>query len=181
MHFKTKKCLSTSFSFNKIRKKLIEDLYAVCKYFICFSPSLEEYLSLVVHLATKFKRHFFLHIGKGRIPNFLGISYSFNLIMLCFTVCWLFYTVLAVFLQYVWLFFLYLLIPWKEKLSFSQPKTSCWNGCQQSCGVKKKPNQTKTILQTGNGWTSGMSFNIPLNLPTWLLVSLLLKCKLCEY
>lgn len=143
MHFKTKKCLATSFSFNKIRKKLIEDLYAVCKYFICFSPSLEEYLSLVVHLATKFKRHFFLHIGKGRIPNFLGISYSFNLIMLCFTVCWLLYTVLAVFLQYVWLFFLYLLIPWKEKLSFSQPKTSCWNGCQQSCGVKKKNKTNK--------------------------------------
>lgn len=66
MHFTPphkKKSLATSFSFNKIREKLIEDLYAVCKYFICFSPSLGEYLSLVVILATKIQKELLLHIG----------------------------------------------------------------------------------------------------------------------
>lgn len=140
MHFKTRKSLATSFSFNKIRKRLIEDLYFVCKYFICFSLSLEEYFSLVVRLATKFKRNFFPHTGEGRIPNILGISFCFNNAV--FYKSWLSHNVLAVFLQYVWLFLLYLLIPWKEKLYSSQPKTSCWSGCQQNCGVRKNKKQT---------------------------------------
>lgn len=123
MHFKTSKSLATSFSFSKIRKSLNEDLYAVCEYFICFSSSLEEYFSLVVHLATKFQRNFFHRIGEGRIPNFLGVSFCFNNAVF-YRSC-LSHTVLAICLQYVWLFLLYLLIPWKEKPSSSQPKTSC--------------------------------------------------------
>lgn len=105
-----------------------------------FFPSFEEYFSLELQsvLSYKIQKEFLLSL-RGRVSNFLAI-------ISCIFTVW-------------WLFFLYILIPWKEKLSLLQPKTSCWNGCQQNCGVKK------TTLQTGSSWISGKSLTCLLPYP----------------
>lgn len=129
MHFtppsqKIKK-LSNLFLIQQNKGKAYRGLYDVCKYIICFSTSLGGYLSVVVSLPTKIQKEL-LHTVEGS-PVFWrpAVGFVLNLLVLYFTVCWMLHTVLAVFLRFVWLLFLYLLITWKEKLSFSQPKTSC--------------------------------------------------------
>lgn len=90
---------------------------------------------------------------RRRIPSILGISFVwfffFNLIMLCFTVCWMLHNVLSVFLQYVCYFYIF----WShEKRNCLTAEDKLLKWLPAEFWHKNQQNQSKTNQKDLTNW-----------------------------